>query len=150
EAHDRPEIECDGDFGAALIADKAGQPPRQFSLAGPGECNGQHVGDDEAEDAVAEEFEALIAGFRPKACLDDGALMGERFFKKAAVAETVADPGLQAVKNGADLRQAVRHNTFRTRSKRTDHGHFQNCQAASPSFTEKKMISARPTMFSKG
>ena len=36
------------------------------------------------------------------------------------------------------------------RSQRTDQGHSQTCQARSPSRTEKKMISARPMMFSNG
>ena len=35
-------------------------------------------------------------------------------------------------------------------SQRTDHGQSQNCQAASPSLTEKKMICALPTRFSNG
>src|SRR5262249_14765525 len=33
---------------------------------------------------------------------------------------------------------------------RTDHGHFHNSQACSPSAMEKKMICARPTRFSSG
>ena len=52
---------------------------------------------------------------------------------------------------GLRLRRSGAHRTIvSSRSHRTDHGQRQNAQPRSPSWTEKKMISARPTMFSNG
>src|SRR5262249_54165946 len=52
---------------------------------------------------------------------------------------------------GLGFRRSGAHRTIvNSRSHRTDHGQRQNAQPRSPSWTEKKMISARPTMFSNG
>ena len=48
-------------LGAALLAHEIGETARQFALVGVRKRRVQHVGDDEAEHAVAEKFEPLIA-----------------------------------------------------------------------------------------
>ena len=47
-------------FRAALAAHEIGQTARQFPLFGCGKSSVEHIGDDETEHAVAEEFEPLI------------------------------------------------------------------------------------------
>ena len=50
-----------GDLGAGLLAHQIGEPARQLALVGLGKGAEQHVGNDQAEHVVAEEFQPLIA-----------------------------------------------------------------------------------------
>ena len=50
-----------GDVGAALLAHEIGQALGQFALVGLRKGAIQHVGDDQPEHMVAEEFQALVA-----------------------------------------------------------------------------------------
>src|SRR6266700_1004271 len=50
-----------GNVGAALLAHKIGQPLRQLAFVGARKGPVEHVGHDQAENMVAEEFEPLIA-----------------------------------------------------------------------------------------
>ena len=87
----------------------------------------QHLGDDQAEHAVAEEFEALIAvrGGAGSPGADGSAPSSSR-------------PGRRSCgRSGARARRARRrrpaHTTsLNSRFQRTVHGHFQNSQRASP------------------
>src|SRR5690606_34542809 len=105
----------------------------------------QHVGDGEAEDPVAEEFQPVIRSRRPGGT--GGAGMRQRRREQLPVGKLMSDAALQR----RDRRGATRlHSRVKIRSARTVHGHCQNCQACAPSSTEKTMISARPTKFSSG
>jgi len=144
ELDHRPEVHRAGNLGAGLAAYQVGEPARQLALVRLGEGTKQHVGDDEAEDVVAEEFQPLIAA--------DAALarqrrdVGERAVEQRLLGEAVADPLLEFL---ATL-PAAHRTIVNSRLQRTDHGQFQKCQAGSPSPTEKKMTCARPTRFSNG
>ena len=67
---------------------------RQLALGRLGKGFEQHLGDDEAEHAVAEELEALVA----VRCGEAAALaMGQRRLEQFGVGEAVAEPALEAV-----------------------------------------------------
>ena len=55
------EIDAARHLGTGFLAHEIGESARQLALVGLGEGAEQHVGDDEAEHVIAEEFEALIA-----------------------------------------------------------------------------------------
>src|ERR1043166_9474889 len=92
------------------------------------------------------------------AILEFGDLAGGRADTFAAARRGAAALGCALGTRGAALsfggigfRRPVAHRTIvNSRSQRTDHGQRQNAQPRSPSWTEKKMISARTTMFSNG
>src|SRR5215831_4162929 len=142
ELDHRPEVHRMGNLGAALATHQVGEPARQLALVRLGEGTKQHVGDDEAEDVVAEELQPLIAA--------DAALarqrrdVGERAVEQRLLGKAVADPLFEFL---ASL-PAAHRTIVNRRLQRTDHGQFQKCQAGSPSPTEKKMICARPIRFS--
>ena len=56
-----PEIHGARHLRAGLLAHQIGEPARQLALVGAWEGAVEHVGDDQAEHVVAEEFQALIA-----------------------------------------------------------------------------------------
>src|SRR5438552_3481234 len=169
------------DVGAAFLAHEIGEPFRQFALVGPWIGAIQHVGDDQPEHVIAEEFQPLIAVGAMAGRRLQGGDMGKGGRQQRGVRKFVADasldrgsgrlgPGLAAllfrrsdaggfgllarlargrcVRNG---RCFVDHRTIvNRRFQRTAVGQRQNIQACSPSAMEKKIICARPTMFSNG
>ena len=70
-----------------------GAHPRQVALVGAAEALEQQARDDQAEDGVAEEFEALVV-------VGAEAAMGEGPFQERRVVEPVADALLQGVEAG--------------------------------------------------
>src|SRR5205085_11766713 len=105
-----------------------------------------HLGDDEPEHVVAEELEPLIAAGAVLAARQ-GRDMGQRAIEQRRIAEGITDPQLEFF---LGLRFTTHRTVVRSRSQRTAQGQRQTCQARAPSPIEKKMISARPTRFSKG
>src|SRR4029450_10813087 len=141
----RPEIHRARDFGAGLLAHQVGQAPRELSFIGPREGAIEHVGDDEAKHVIAEEFEPLIA--RRALASGQRGNMSERSFEQVLIGKLVADPAFER----RPVPGLAAHLTIvNSLLQRTDTGQRQNCQARSPSYTEKKMICALPTMFSNG
>ena len=141
------EVHVFRDRGAGFLAHQIGQPLRQFAFVGLGEVAIQHVGNDETEHVVAEKLEPLIARdpvLRPARQRRD---MGERPLEQRLVGKAVANPRFEprAVFDLAAHR-TIENSLFQ----RTETGQRQNCQACSPSLTEKKMICALPTKFSNG
>ena len=66
----------------------------ELALAGFGQPAVEHVGDDEAEHAVAEEFEALV-GALDAVGRAKRARMGQRAVEQVGVGETVAEASLK-------------------------------------------------------
>ena len=101
------------------------------------------------EHMVAEEFEPLVAAAAALLgrCRRN---MGQRTIKDRLVGKRVADPLLELFAGDCVLRLAAHRTIVNNRSQRTTHGQRHTFHAASPSPTEKKMISARPTMLSIG
>ena len=94
---------------------------------------------------VAEKFQPLIAG-RAIASRQRGNVR-ECAFKQVLIGKFVADPALE---RRPVLGLAAHLTIVNSLPQRTDTGQRQNCQARSPSKTEKKMICALPTIFSNG
>ena len=135
------------DIGTGLLAHQRGMPAMQPAFIGVRKGHRKHVGNDEAEDAIAEKLQALIAfrlALRPFA---DRARMRQRAAKKLGIAECVVEPLLETA---APLLTVFAHRPVNILEPRTVHGHRQNSQALRPSSTEKKMTSARPIRFSNG
>src|ERR1700687_1347364 len=90
--------------GATLLAHEVGEPLRQFAFVGVREGAVQHVGHDQPEDVVAEEFETLITvtalagGFQ-------GGDVGEGGGQQGGIGKFVPDPRLDCScgRLGADL-----------------------------------------------
>src|ERR1700746_3571877 len=87
-----------GDARERGTANQMRQTPRQVAFGLVLEPAPQQVGDDEAQNAVAEEFEALVAaaGRTPAAAAaamirGESARMGERLFQELQPGERVAD-----------------------------------------------------------
>ena len=167
------------DVGAAFLAHEIGQTFRQFALVGIRKRAIQHVGHDQPEHVVAEKFEALVALGAVARGLERGH-MRERGGQQRGIAELVADARLdrRGCRLGRDLgalllgrgfaagirlrtlalcrgipddgRFVVHRTNVKMRFQRTAVGQRQNIQAASPSAMEKKIIWARPTIFSNG
>ena len=93
---------------------------------------------------VAEEFEPLVTA--AAALARRGRDVGERAVEVGLVGEDVADPSFKLV---ACFRLAAHRTIVNSLDQRTTHGQRHTFHAASPS-TEKKMISARPMIFSNG
>src|ERR1700730_7871636 len=175
---EQPERLCH--VGAALLADEIGEPLRQFALIGIRERAIQHVGHDQAEHMVAEEFEALVAVAALARGFQRGD-MGKGGGQQSGIGKLVADSRLDRRRRGLgadlaalflcrrvfrhrvglracfagcggkDIRRFVVHRTMeKMRFQRTAVGQRQNIQACSPSAIEKKIIWARPTIFSNG
>ena len=113
-----------------------------------GKAAKEQIGDGEAEDAVAEELQPLIALRRPGLRRAD---MGQRLLEQVAVREEVAERRLE-VARGSALRRVTAHtgSAGTCGSSASSQGHSQTSRAEASSSTEKKMISARPTKFSNG
>src|SRR3954469_15440718 len=98
---------------------------------------------------VAEKFQPLVAAAAP--LLGRGSRnMGQCAFEDRFVGKRIADPALELFAGVGALRLAAHRTIENNLSQRTTHGQRHTFQAASPSPTEKKMISARPTMLSIG
>ena len=98
---------------------------------------------------VAEKFEPLIAAAAP--LLGRGRRdVRQRAVEDRLVGERVADPVFELVAGLSAFRLPAHRTIENNLSQRTTHGQRHTFQAASPSPTEKKMISARPTMLSIG
>jgi len=99
------------------------------------------------EEAVAQKLQPLIA--RNATAITHGGDMAQGQLEQVFIAELVTDAFRQFASSCAV--PASRHLTIVSNlSQRTDHGQSQNCHAASPSLTEKKMTCALPTRFSNG
>jgi len=149
EADVRPDAPEFGDLGAGFLAHQRRQPAREFALAVAGKILVNHMRDGEAEHAVAQKLQPLIGVLS----LRRGADMGQRPAQQLLVGEDMADLrlergeiGLRPRRHGAPAQCAG----LNRRSQRTDQGQRQKASADSSFFTEKKMISARPTRLTKG
>ena len=136
------------DLDQGFLADERGVAARQRSHLFAGELVEQQVGDDEAEDSVAQELQPFV-GMATAADIALVAGVGQRFFDPARRDEPVADTCLQIQNTLGEIRLSLGHSmVWNRRSKRTVLYHSQTFRA-SPS-TEKKMTRARPIRFSKG
>ena len=88
------EVELAGDGGAGLLAHQGVERAAELALVGLGQPAVEHVGDDEAEHAVAEEFEALVGALDALGGRER-ARMGQRAVEQVGVGEAVAEPGLE-------------------------------------------------------
>ena len=129
EAQRRADVDRARDLGAGLLAHEIGEAARQLAFVGLRKGAEQHVGDDEAEDVVAEEFETLVA-------VDAGAARGgrdvrQRPLEQRLVGEVIADALFE---RASVLDPAAAHLTIvNSRVQRTENGQRQNSQARSPS-----------------
>ncbi len=129
-------------------ADQRRMPLRQRALAVCGKAPVEQLGDDEAENAVAEELEPLVGdgGCRVGAAR---ARVGQRQRQQRRIGEPVAQAGLHR-RPAASLQPPLGLHGIpeNSRLKRTVWNHSQTRNGL-PSM-EKKMNSARPTRFSSG
>ena len=100
------------------------------------------------EHVVAEKLEPLVTA--AAALLVRRRDVRQRAFDDRLVGKRIPDPALQRVAGDVLLRLPAHRTIENSRSQRTTHGQRHTFHAASPSPTEKKMISARPTMLSIG
>src|ERR1700716_2720505 len=166
--------------GATFLAHEFGQPFRQFAFVSTREGAIKHVGHDQPEHVIAEEFETLVTVTALARRFQRGNV-GEGGGEQRSVGKFVPDPrfdrsrgrlgadlalllGLRGLpagvrlrasfawwRRGPDVRCFVVHRTIvNRRYQRTAVGQRQNIQACSPSAIEKKIIWARPTIFSNG
>ena len=85
--HMRADVPFVGDRGAGLAAHQLGEPHRQFAFARLREALVEHIGDDDAEHAVAEELEPLIGLGAVGAAGGGRGEMGQRAREQVAVVE---------------------------------------------------------------
>ena len=159
----RPDLPGGGHGRAGLAPDQCGEPSGEVTLVGVRKCAVEPVRHRQAENAVAEKFEALVAA-APAAGL---AGMGQRAGQQILIVEAVPDPLLQRAQRrtwlvgasppggSAGLGSVVQVRSGQwivenRRDQRTWAGQFQTCHAGVPSSIEKKIISARPTKLAKG
>ena len=136
------------DLDQRFLADQCGVASRQRADLFTGEFVEQQVGNDEAEDAIAQEFQSFI-GMATATAIALVAGVGQRFFEPTRRDEPVADARLQIQDTLGDIRLSRGHSMlWNRRSKRTVLYHSQTFRA-SPS-TEKKITRARPMRFSNG
>ena len=76
-----------GDLGKRLGIDQRVEPQRQFAFRRIGKRGQQHIGNDEAQNPVAEKLETLVIGAGIDAA---GAGMGQRALQALAVGKGVA------------------------------------------------------------
>ena len=163
--HDmRPDVPFLRDRRAGLAPHQLGEPHRQFALGRLRIGLVEHFGDDDAEHAVAEELEPLIGMPAPARARRRRGDMGQRARQQGRVSANVWPSRASSAARSAFGRWSCRAigkrprrrearaqwTRWNSRFQRTVHGQRQNCQAAAPSSTEKKMISARPIRFSAG
>src|SRR5947209_3497089 len=149
EPERRTEIERARYVRAGLAPHQVGEPARQLAFIALRERAIEHVRNGEAEHMVTEEFEPLIAAAatllrRSRRNMRQGTIQDR------LVGKRVADAALELLARLGALRLAAHRTIVNSLSQRTTHGQRHTFQAASPSPTEKKMISARPTMLSIG
>ena len=106
EAEAGAEVEAEGHLAEVAAADDGGAEAGELALAGVGEAAVEGLGDDQAEDGVAEELELLVVGARVGEALGVG-LVGERAvgegeLEQRGVLEGVAENGGQ-VERGLGL-----------------------------------------------
>src|SRR5262249_25667323 len=135
ELQRRPEIHRSRHFGAGLLAHQISQTPRELAFVRSRKRAIKHVRDDEAKHVIAQKFQPLLAG-RAIASRYRGN-MREGTFEQILTDKFVADP---ALKRRPVLGLAAHLTIVNSLLQRTDTGQRQNCQARSPSKTEKKMI----------
>src|SRR5437016_8588727 len=82
------------DVGAAFLAHEIGEPFRQFALVSPRIGAIQHVGDDQPEHVIAEEFQPLIAVGAMAGRRLQGGDMGKGGRQQRGVRKFVADASL--------------------------------------------------------
>src|SRR6185295_5144258 len=138
------EVDRARDIGAGVAAHQVREAPREIAFVPFGKRAIEHVGNDETEHVVAQEFQPLIAA--AAALTRRGRDVGERAVEIRLVGEDVTDPSFEFV---ACLWLSAHRTIVNSLVQRTTHGQRHTFHAASPS-TEKKMISARPTMLSNG
>src|SRR5262249_3792435 len=128
---------------------QVGEAARELALVGFGKGAVEHVRDGEPEHMVAEKLEPLIAAAAP--LLGRGGRdMGQGTLKDGLVGKGVADPGFELVAGNCAFRLPAHRTIENNRFQRTTQGQRQIFHAASPSPTEKKISSARPTILSIG
>src|SRR5579871_293796 len=190
------QVERLGHLGTAFLAYEIGETFGQFALVGVRKRAIEHIGDDQPEHVIAEEFQALVAlaslvrGFERRH-------VGDGRDQQAGIGELMPDARLDRRRRfvcrlacclcpllgfglalaafllrylclvlanligreacfaedrcGRDVWEVVTHRTIlKMRFQRIEYGQRQKSQAFSPSAMEKKIICARPTMFSKG
>src|SRR4029077_10253693 len=149
ETQRRAEIERARDIRAGLAPHQIGQAARQLAFVALGKCAVEHVGNGKTEHVVAKEFQPLVTA---TASLLRGGRRNvrQRAVKDRLVGKRVADPPLELLARLGALCLAAHRTIVNSLSQRTTHGQRHTFQAASPSPTEKKMISARPTILSIG
>src|SRR6185369_7615091 len=89
---EQPERFCD--VGAAFLAHEIGEPFRQFALVGPRIGPIQHIGDDQPEHVIAEEFQPLIAVGAMAGRGLQGGDMGKGGRQQRGIGKFVADASL--------------------------------------------------------
>ena len=127
-----------------LARDQHGESARQIAFLLFREPAIEQIGDDQAENTVAEEFQAFIGG----ATATRSARMRERKLQQQWVVEAVAEHLGQLVQG---LLAPGRHSTaLNSRDQRMAVGQRHTSHSAALPSTEKNRISARPTRFSAG
>ncbi len=140
-----------GDARKRLATNEMRQPARQIPLGFALEAPPQEICDDEAQNSIAEKFEALIAavgGLSAAAAATmlgrERARMGQSFFKEFGPSEEI--PDLLREVGG----QSMPWTPWNSRPYRIANGHFQISQSRADPFVEKKMNCAFPIRFSAG
>ena len=107
----------------------------------------KQVGNDQAEHAVAEEFEALVVAVGP-----DRTGMGQRGLEQTNIPEGMAGSGFHQIGQSFTSRALQSHQftKWNMRDRRTSDGHFQISSGLALPAIEKKTMLARPTRFSAG
>src|SRR3954471_15592866 len=143
------EIDLARHIGAAFAPHEVGQTARQLALVPLRERAIEHVRDRKTKDMIAEKLEPLVTAAASLLGRGRGN-MRERAIKDRLVGKRIANPALEFLARLGALRLPAHRTIENSLSQRTTHGQRHTFQAASPSPTEKKMISARPTMLSIG
>ena len=140
-----------GDTRECFATNEMRQAACQVSLGLVIEAPPQEIGDDEAQNSIAEKFEALIAAVgRLSASAaatmlgSQRARMGQGFFEKFRSREEIPDC-LREVGG-----QSMPWTPWNSRPYRIANGHFQISQSRADPFVEKKMNCALPIKFSAG
>ena len=128
----------------------AREPHRQIAFAALADRRGRASPRPPAQHAVAQELEALIGGPPRRPPCGAETWVKARASSSASAKTWPSRASSAEISGLARFGRRVQWTRMKQRLQRTDVGQRQNCQAAAPSSTEKKMISARPTRFSSG
>ena len=90
----RPKVDGAGNVGTRLLAHQVGKAARHLALVGLGKGAEQHVGDDQTQHVVAEEFQALV-GAGAVARAGERGDVGQRLLQHRRVPEAVSDALLE-------------------------------------------------------